>query len=151
MWPSDTRTPLWYLARKNQKRLRPLSHFRVAALGVQVPTSWKKEGKVMQLNRTYRFTASGNGTGNTSPFAIPTTTRQWQLASSYNCASFGGSGDHSVDIDSRAGNGATDQDFNDNGPDTQGLGGDGVDTFYDTGTFEFQVCAICNWPLRVIK
>ena len=100
---------------------------------------------------TYRFTASGNGTGNTSPFTIPTTTSQWQLASSYNCVSFGSSGDYSVDINSRAGNGATDLDFNDNGADTQGLGGDGVDTFYDTGTIKFQICASCNWTLRVVK
>jgi hypothetical protein len=100
---------------------------------------------------TYRFTAWGNGTGNTSPFTIPTTARQWRLASSYNCASFGSSGDYSVDSNNRAGNGPTNQDFNDNGPDTQVLGGDGVDTFYDTGTFEFQICASCNWTLRVIK
>ena len=44
-------------------------------------------------------------------------------------------------INSRAGNGATDLDFNDNGADTQGLGGDGVDTFYDTGTIKFQIWA----------
>ncbi len=99
----------------------------------------------------YRFTASGNGSGNTSPFTIPATTKQWQLARSYNCASFGTSSDFSVDINRGAGNGATDQDFNDNGPDTQGQGGNGVDTFYGTGTFDFQVWANCNWNLGVIK
>ena len=101
--------------------------------------------------RTYLFTASGNGSGNTSPFTIRSTTTQWHLAWSYNCASFGSSGDFSVDINGGPRNGPTDQDYNDNGPDTQGMGGTGVDTYYDTGTFNFQVWANCNWTLRVTK
>ncbi len=31
------------------------------------------------------------------------------------------------------------------------MGGTGVDTYYDTGTFNFQVWANCNWTLRVTK
>jgi hypothetical protein len=83
--------------------------------------------------------------------ALAATTKQWRLAWSHDCASFGSSGDLSVDITGRPGDGPTDQDYNDNGPATQGLDGSGVDTFYDTGTFNFQVWANCNWTLEGIR
>jgi len=87
---------------------------------------------------------SGSGTETTEPFTVPSSARGWHVDWSYNCANFGTAGNFDFDVYQ-----GTQPDFNDNGPNQLGMKGEGVQHFYDTGTFHLETDSECDWTLLV--
>ena len=86
---------------------------------------------------------SGSGTKTTQKFT--TSGDDWDLAWTYNCASFGGNGNFIVDIKKGDGTESDNQGVNQ-------LGAKGADTehFHAGGTFYLEVTSECSWTVKVI-
>jgi hypothetical protein len=68
----------------------------------------------------------------------------WTLAWSYNCAYFGSPGNFTVEVNQPAG------DLNlDIGPNELGAGGNGVDSYSDTGTLSLTIISECEWSITI--
>ncbi len=91
---------------------------------------------------TVTFTSAQVGTsGNTAQF---TQTGNWQMAWTYDCASFGSSGNFNVNVNQPSGDLATDA-----APNELGMSGSGTDYYYDTGAFSLSVTSECTWSITV--
>jgi hypothetical protein len=90
-------------------------------------------------------TLSGSGIQNGPQFTVPSSANGWTIAWSYNCSSFGSSGDFIITV---AGFGAA-ADTTDVGVAELGTGQSGTSYNYDTGTFQLQVKSECNWNYTV--
>ena len=89
---------------------------------------------------TYSSAQTGDS-GDTQQFTVSSA---WTMSWSYNCANFGTSGDFSVDIVQPPGDSAFDV-----GPNEEGTGSSGVDTYTDRGTFSLDVISECDWSITV--
>ena len=88
------------------------------------------------------FTSGQIGaTGSSPQFAV---SGAWTMAWSYNCASFGSTGNFAVSINQPSG------DFTfDIGPNELGTGGSGTDSYTDTGVFNLSILSECSWSITV--
>ena len=86
---------------------------------------------------------SGSGTKTTQKFT--TSGDDWDLVWTYNCASFGGSGNFIVMVKNGDGSPSDNQGVNQ-------LGANGSDTehFHSGGTFYLQVISECSWTVKAI-
>ena len=85
----------------------------------------------------------GSGTKTTQKFT--TSGDDWDLARTYNCASFGGRGNFIVDVKNGDGSPSDNQGVNQ-------LGATGADTehFHSGGTFYLEVVSECSWTVKAI-
>jgi len=91
---------------------------------------------------TETFSSAQTGTsGETQAFSQ---SAGWQMSWSYNCASYGGSGNFIVTVDQPSGDNTIDF-----GPNELGTGGSGTDYYTDTGTFSLSVNSECEWTINV--
>ena len=91
------------------------------------------------------FATSGSGATSTRPFTIPASDDAWQISWGYDCADVGGSGTFDYHV-----NQGTQPDYQDFGPNQLGTGGQGIEHYYDRGTFNLQVNSECSWSIQVI-
>jgi hypothetical protein len=95
---------------------------------------------------TVVFMQSGSGAATTSSFHVQD---EWQLAWTYDCASFGQAGNFIVQIAQPPGDigvGVTGYD----GPVNQlGTGGSGVQSYHYGGTIFLEVNSECSWSIKV--
>ena len=88
---------------------------------------------------------SGNGMQSEPQFTVPSTASGWTLAYSFNCSNFGSQGNFAIYITgSGAAAGSTDA-----GPNELAESGASTDSYYDTGTFQFEVNSECDWTYKV--
>lgn len=88
-----------------------------------------------------QFSSSTTGdSGVTSPFSEA---GNWQMAWSYDCSNSGGNGNFSVSIETASGDTAL------VGPNELGPGGNGTDSYTQTGTFELSIISECHWSINV--
>ncbi len=66
------------------------------------------------------------------------------MAWTYDCSNFGTSGNFDYTVQQ-----GTEDDFNDSGPNQLGMNGQGVEHYYDAGTFNLSVNSECNWTIKV--
>lgn len=83
---------------------------------------------------------SGSGSKTTQKF---TAAGDWDLAWTYNCANFGGSGNFQVFIT------ADDPSTLVTPVNQLGASGSSVEHYHDAGTFYFEVNSECNWTVKV--
>ncbi len=91
------------------------------------------------------FTQSGSGIGDTAQFTV--TRSSWQLQWSYDCSSFGSSGNFIVTVNGYGGASGT----SDAGVNELGTGSSGDEHYYDSGTFNLSVNSECNWTVTVVQ
>ncbi|MDA8288790.1 MAG: hypothetical protein M0014_10145, partial [Actinomycetota bacterium] len=91
------------------------------------------------------FATSGSGAPSTRPVTIPASDHAWQISWGYDCADVGGSGTFDYHV-----NQGTQPDYQDFGPNQLGTGGQGIEHYYDRGTFNLQVNSECSWSIQVI-
>lgn len=90
-------------------------------------------------NPTFTSTQTGS-TGQTQQFSVASA---WTMSWTYsNCS--GGSGNFIVDINQPSGDTATDT-----APNEQGSGGNGTDSYTDTGTFSLAISSDCQWSITI--
>jgi cytoskeletal protein RodZ len=90
-------------------------------------------------------TESGNGQGSEPQFTVPSSASGWTLTTTYNCQSYGQSGNFAVEI---TGYGSA-QGTTDVGPNALGMGATATNSYYDTGTFALQILSECSWNYTV--
>jgi|ERR1039458_3577292 hypothetical protein len=88
--------------------------------------------------------ASGTGDESGPKFQIPAGTAQWEEVWSYDCSSYGSTGNFITFI-----HGYGSAEFTlDSGVNELGSGGSGVNHYFDTGTFSIQILSECSWTER---
>jgi len=90
------------------------------------------------------FAMTGSGIESTTPFTVPGAAKGWHVNYTFNCSSFGGSGNFDWTV--YQGNAMSETDF---GPNRLAVSGSGVEHYYDTGTFHLAVDSECNWTVKV--
>ena len=88
---------------------------------------------------------SGSGTAKIPQFTVPPSANNWKVGWTYDCSNHGMSGNFITDI-TGYGNAAG---IYNPGEDQLGMGGSGIDTYDNTGTFSIQVISECNWSIGV--
>ena len=91
---------------------------------------------------TVTFTSGEIGTSGSSPSFIQNS--QWLMSWSYDCTTFGGPGNFSVEVNQPAGSSVLDI-----GPNELSTSGSGVDYYYDTGVFNLSIVSECDWTILV--
>jgi hypothetical protein len=81
------------------------------------------------------ISASGSGSHSTQTFKVPST---WNLAWSYDCSSFGGSGNFAVDV----------QGADVLGVNELGNGGSGTESYHSGGTVWLEIDSECSWQVK---
>jgi hypothetical protein len=109
-------------------------------LSVQPPAAAAPTTGAVLLNQ------SGSGEDSTQQFTVPETAKGWHVNWSYNCATFGGSGDFDYSV-----NVGPTINFDDDGPNQLGAGGSGTQHYYDTGTFNLIVDSECDWTIEAVS
>jgi len=92
------------------------------------------------------WSSSGQGSMSGPKFTVPAQATSWTENWSYDCSSFGTSGNF---ITSIAGYGAS-RGTTDSGANQLGTSGSGVNHYYDTGTFSIQVNSECSWTESIV-
>jgi hypothetical protein len=88
---------------------------------------------------------SGSGQASLAQFAV--SNPAWDLDWSYDCSSFGQSGNFIVDV---MGSGSA-ADTTDSGVNQLGSSGQGVEHYYDQGTFQLVIDSECSWAVKVVE
>lgn len=84
---------------------------------------------------------TGSGIESGQQFTVPSSVKGWNEVWTYNCASFGSSGNFITNINGYGGA----ADTTDSGTNQEGNTGSGTNHYYDTGTFSIDVNSECNW------
>jgi hypothetical protein len=91
------------------------------------------------------WSMSGQGASSGPQFTVPSSASGWTENWSYNCSSFGTSGNFITSITGYGGSSGT----TDMGANELGLSGSGTNYYYDTGMFNILVNSECNWTESV--
>jgi len=84
---------------------------------------------------------SGSGQASGQQFTVPAKDKGWNEVWTYNCASFGSSGNFISTINGYGGASST----TDGGANELGASGSSANHYYDTGTFSIDINSECDW------
>lgn len=92
------------------------------------------------------FQMSGSGDQDTGSFHVP---NEWQVDWTYNCATFGQSGNFEVSISQPPGKVGINVEANDDPINQLGMSGSGIQSYHYGGTVFLSVLSECDWTLKV--